>query len=280
MPKFIVITGVTSGLGKELVKLYSQDFSNVIFAGYRDKYKLERQRPKNVIYFEIDMRDRDSIVKAAEFIRSKTSRIDTLINVAGCVTAGPIEKIDTKKLREQFDVNTFSHLEFTQNLLPAMRGSKIINISSMASYGQFPFISPYCASKRSLDIFFNALALENHKNIQVISVKPGVIATPLWKKSVDANQIILQNCSGYDKELKFLKENALKNSHRGLKVETVAKFIRWIDSNKYNLSSYVIGWDALLAAILSILPQDLINLIIRYGMQCKLDLSKSLVKKI
>ena len=280
MSKFIVITGATSGLGKELVKLYSEDLTNIIFAGYRDKYKLDRQRPKNVIYFEIDMSKRESVVKAAEFIRSRTSKIDTLINVAGCVTAGPIEKIDTQRLREQFDVNTFSHIEFTQNLLPVMRDSKIINVSSMASFGQFPFISPYCASKRALDIFFNALAVENHKNIQVISVKPGVIATPLWKKSVDANQIILQSCSDYEPELKFLKDNALKNSKRGLKVETVAKFIRWIDSNKYNLSSYVIGWDALLAAIVSILPQDLVNLIIKYGLQYKLDMGKSVVKKV
>ncbi len=271
MPKFIVITGTTSGLGKELVKLYSQNISNIIFAGYRDKYKLERQRPKNVIYFEIDMQNRESIKKAADFIKSKTRRIDTLINVAGGVTAGPIEKIDTQRLREQFELNTFSHIEFSQNLLALMQNSKIINISSMASYGLFPFISPYCASKRALDIFFNAFALENHKNIQVISIKPGVISTPIWEKSVDANKKYLEGQNEYQEELEFIKENALKNSNRGLKVETVAKFIYWVDSNKYNLSSYVIGWDAVFACILSILPQDLINYIIKFGMKYRLE---------
>ncbi len=270
MAKVYVITGSTSGIGKELVKLFAQDITNIIFAGYRDKVKLERQRPKNVIYFPIDMTDRNSIIKAAEFIKSKTRKINTLINVAGCVTAGPIEQINTDRLRNQFEVNTFSHIEFTQNLVELLNNGKIINISSMASFGQFPFISPYCASKHALDIFFNAFALENHRNIQVISIKPGVIATPLWQKSVDINQEYFEDCSDYDKELNFMKENALKNGSRGLKVETVAKFIHWVDSNKHNLSSYVIGWDALAAQILSVLPQDLINLIIKYGMRCRI----------
>lgn len=213
------------------------------------------------------MADRKSIADASDFIKSKTRKIDTLINVAGCVSAGPIEKIDVDRLRQQFDVNTFSHIEFSQKLVDLMPGGKIINISSMASFGQFPFISPYCASKRALDIFFNAFAIENHKNIKVISIKPGVIATPLWQKSVDANQEYLNQCSDYERELNFIKENAIRNGSRGLKVETVAKFIHWVDSNKFNLSSYVIGWDAFLAQILSIFPQDLVNEIIKFGMR-------------
>ena len=128
------------------------------------------------------MESRNSIAQAAAFIKSKTDKIDTIINVAGCVIAGLIERIDIDDLRKQFEVNTFSHLDLTQRLLPLLKkDGKIINISSMASFGIFPFVAPYCASKRALDILFNSLAVES--NIKVVSVKPGVIATPLWDKS-------------------------------------------------------------------------------------------------
>lgn len=263
MNKTYVITGATSGLGKELVTLLSKD--NNVFAGYRNKNKIEEIQ--NVNYFYIDMADRESIKSAAEYIKSKTNKIDTLINVAGCVVAGPIENIDTNRLRYQFEINTFSHIDFTQNLVDLLIDGKIINISSESSFGNFPFISPYCASKRALDIFFNAFELENHKNIKVISIKPGVISTPIWEKSVQENIDSLQNNSDYEIELNFIKNNALKNTNKGLKVSKVANFVKKIDNLKNPKTSYTIGFDAKLAQLLSILPQDMINNIIKFGIK-------------
>lgn len=265
--KNVVITGSTSGIGKELVKLFSSDGNYRIFAGYRNESLKESM--SNVEYFYIEMSDSHSIIDAGNFIKSKVEKIDILINVAGYVVAGPIEEISVKRLKDQFDVNTFSHIEFTQQLLPILDGGRVINISSMASYGLFPFISPYCASKRALDIFFNALALETQKSIKVVSIKPGVIATPLWQKSVDNNSEVLEKCVDYAKEMNFLKMNALKNSHRGLKVEDVSKFIKKVAEKSNPKSSYTIGYDAKVAEIVSVLPQDLVNLILKAGMKLR-----------
>ncbi len=270
MQKIYVITGSTSGIGKAVTEALLRDKDNIVFAGYRNKNKLEENHNPNLIYFYIDMTDTKSIKDAAVFIKSKVSHVDTLINVAGNVVAGAIEKIDTQRLRYQFDVNTFSHIELMQNLSDIMDNSKIINISSMSSFGNFPFISPYCASKRALDIFFNAFALENHKNIKVISVKPGVIATPIWEKSVNANLEYLENCKDYEKELEFVKNNALKNSTKGLPVSKVADLVLKIDKLKRPKASYTIGKDAKLAQILSLLPQDSINKIVKFGMKCRI----------
>lgn len=261
--KVVVITGATSGIGKELVKLFSKDCK--VFAGYRNKDLVEYF--DSVEYFYIDMKNRQSIVEAAEFIKSKVDKIDILINVAGCVVAGAVEFLDTDRIREQFEVNTFSHIEFTQNLLSKLDNGRIINISSMASFGHFPFISPYCASKRALDIFFNAFALENHRNIKVISVKPGVISTPLWKKSVDLNLKSITNCEGYEKELEFIKSNALANSSRGLNVKTASECIRKIALAKNPKPSYTLGKDAKFAQILSYFPQGMINKLVKFGMK-------------
>lgn len=267
MNRNIVITGSTSGIGKALVDLLSID--NYIFAGYRNSAKVKDI--VNVDYFYIDMTDRKSISDAADYIKSKTDKVDILINVAGCVAAGPVENLDTDRLREQFEVNTFSHIEFTQKLVPVLENGRVINISSMASFGNFPFISPYCASKRALDIFFNAFSIENHKNIKVISIKPGVIATPIWEKSVEANLRDLENCVVYKRELEFLKANALKNTNKGLDVCKTAKIIKDIAFSKNPKISYTIGRDARFAQILSMFPQDVVNRLVKFALEHRIN---------
>ena len=263
MKKTVIITGATSGIGKDLVKIFSKEYR--VFAGYRNKDLIEPF--DNVEYFYIDMLDKNSIFEAAEFIKSKVQRVDLLINVAGCVIAGAFEQLKPDDIRKQFEVNTFSHIEFSQKLLPVMSFGRIINISSMASFGLFPFISPYCASKRALDIFFNAFAIENHHNIDVVSMKLGVVATPLWQKSVELNEKTLSNCEGYETEMNFMKQNALKNSNRGLKSENVAKFIYKVAKMSNPSCTYTLGADARMAEILSHLPQNLLNKIVKFGLK-------------
>lgn len=267
--KSIVITGSTSGLGKELVKLFAQNEDYIVFASYRNKDKIE-QIARNIEYFYMDLCNDNSIIEAANFIKSKTDKIDILINAAGAVVAGPVECLDIDKLRKQFQVNTFAHIKFTQELLPILDNTRIINISSMSSFGHFPFISPYCASKRSLDIFFNALSLETHKKLEIVSIKPGVISTPIWEKSVKSNTETLENNKEYEKELEFLKNNALKNTNKGLNVTVAAQKIKEIALKKKVKPSYLIGKDSVIAGILSHLPQEILNKLVKKAMTIKI----------
>ena len=268
--KTYVITGSTSGIGRALLERIAAD--NIVFAGYRDKTKLEQlQALSNNIYpFYIDYARPETIKYAAEYLLSKCTKIDTLVNVAGCVVAGPIEKIDISEIRRQFDVNVFGHLEFTQYLLDIMADGKIINVSSMASYGSFPFISPYCASKRCLDMFFNALLVENKKNIQVVSVKPGVIATTLWGKSIKENSKYIEKCSGYEKEMEFLISNAQKNEVKGISPEKVVEVILKADNAKRPKLTYTVGKDAKAARLIAKLPQSTINRLVKIGLKLRI----------
>ncbi len=272
--KNIVITGATSGIGRALCVEFSKE--HTVYAGYRNEKLVEdlKSISHNVIPFYIDLKLPDSIAFAANFIKVKAGHVDTLINVAGCVVAGAIENIDIKRIREQFEVNTFGHLDFTQRLLPLLDDSKIINISSKASYGIFPFVSPYCASKRALDIMFNSMLLETHKNISISSVKPGVIATPLWGKSIDENEESIKNTHGFDKEIDYILESARKNETYGLDTMEVVKLILAIDKDPHPKSSYTVGKDAKLAQWISKLPQEWLNKLIKYGMRARLKYSK------
>jgi short-subunit dehydrogenase len=265
--KVVVITGATSGIGNLLVKEFVKQ-GCLIFAGYRNvAFKKDLQAiSENVIPFRIDLAKKWTITEAVKFINEKTDKIDTLINAAGYVVAGAMECLSVDKIREQFEVNTFSHLQFTQGLfekLEADGGGRIINISSEASFGVFPFVAPYCASKRALDILFNSMQVECGENIKVISIKPGVVKTPLWEKSIAGNLDSLDGNEKYQKEAEMLKKNAKKNMNKGLTAQEVADFIVKIESLEKPKPSYTIGKDAKGAEILSHLPQGWINWIIK-----------------
>ena len=271
MQKTYVITGATSGIGLELVKALSKE--NLIYAGYRNEEKLkvfDYIENQNIRPFYIDMNDSNSIKSAAEYVSSQVKKVDTLINAAGCVVAGAVEELDINNIKYQFQINTFSHLEFTKYLLNNVCIEKIINISSMASFGVFPFVAPYCASKRALDILFNSLQIEYGSKIKIISIKPGVIATPLWDKSIQNNKELLSHTEKYKKQYEYLMKNAEKNGKNGINVKEVVKTVLQADKSKHPKASYKIGNDAFLASFLSIMPQGIINKILEIGLRIKI----------
>ena len=250
--KTYVITGSTSGIGKSLANDYSKE--NLVFAGYRnEKLKLEGE---NIMPFYVDYSKPETIQQAIEFINSQTEKIDTIFNVAGCVVAGALEFIDMNELRRQFDVNAFGALELTRGLSV----NKVINISSMSSFGIYPFIAPYCASKRALDILFNLYGLET--GTKVISLKLGSIATPIWSKSIEENNEVLKKSAGYELECKYLVKNALKNEIKGMPIPKVIEKIQKIEQLSNPKPSYTIGLDAKITEIFSHLPQGFINFVI------------------
>lgn len=275
MTKVVVITGATSGLGKLLAVYYANQNCQV-FAGYRN-VTLKKDLAaisENIIPFRIDMSKKWTVQEAIKFINTNTDHVDTLINAAGCVVAGPMECINVDKIREQFEVNTFSHVEFTQGLLDLLDGGKVINISSMASFGIFPFVAPYCASKRALDILFNSMLIECGLNIKFVSIKPGVIKTPLWEKSIENNKENLGKNEKYAEEQSFLIKNAQKNAEKGLDpVKVIAKILK-VEQMENPKPTYVIGKDAKFAQMMSYLPLSWQNSLIKTALDVKMKLSK------
>ena len=146
----------------------------------------------------------------------------------------------------------------------------------MASYGIFPFVSPYCASKRALDMFFNSLLLETkNKNLKIVSIKPGVVSTPIWNKSVDTAEKIFENVTQdckdkYEKELLFLADNARKNTNRGLQPEKIANLIAKILDAKNPKLSYNIGKDSFFAKYMSMLPLNVSNFLVKTGIKLRI----------
>ncbi|MCI5824870.1 MAG: SDR family NAD(P)-dependent oxidoreductase [Candidatus Gastranaerophilales bacterium] len=280
MKKYILVTGASSGIGKQtVVELAKKSTDYVIFAAIRkreDKALIEHVS-KNIIGVYLDITNKASILKALKFITSKTKVLDVIVNSAGSATAGPIELLNINDIKNQFEVNTFGPLFLFQTFLPILnKNGKIININSMAQTGIFPFIAPYCASKRALSIFLNALNIElkNDKNIKIIEINPGVVQTPIWQKSVKAcfenlrktnNKTLLNS---YHNELNVLKNNAQKNETKGLFAIDIANLIIKIIKNKNPKSRYNIGLDSHFAFLISkILPYEFLNRLIKFKLK-------------
>ena len=119
-------------------------------------------------------------------------------------------------------------------------------------------------------MFFNSLLIENKKNVQVISIKPGVIATPLWGKSIDENSKYFDNYGDYSKEMKYVIANAQKNKTRGLSAKKVVDVILKADKAKRPKLSYLVGKDAVSAHLFSLLPQQIQNAVIKIGIKVKI----------
>ncbi len=267
--KTILITGASTGIGRAIaIRLAKEGYR--VFAGIRKKVDKEEieSLDKNIKGVYLDVTNQGSIEKAFWYVIKNTDKIDVLINNAGIVEASPVECLNIKRLREQFEVNTFGALAVTQKFLPLLSGSRIINMSSDASTGLFPYISAYCASKRALDILFNSFFIENKDNIKVISIKPASIKTPIWNKSAKRardyfdgiNEAVRQK---YEKDLLILEKNALENNTKGLEVYTVVDTVVKAINAKNPKASYNVGFDATLAQWVSKFPIELSNRLIK-----------------
>lgn len=272
MEKTVLITGSSSGIGKETAVLFAEKGYKV-FACVRkksDKFKLENLH-KNISGVYLDVTNNSGIDKAFWYVMKYTAQLDAIINCAGIAVAGPMEALPVKRIKEQFEVNTFGTIAVVQKFLPILSQGKIVYVSSMAASGIFPFLSPYCASKKATDIMLNSLMNEfKNKDVKVVSIKPGCIITPFWDKSVDNNIPQFEAASDsmkkkYEKEMKFLAENARKNNYRGTLPKRVAEKILFAVETPKPKLSYTVGADAFFTMIFAkICPQSFINKCVRF----------------
>lgn len=161
--KTVLITGTSSGIGREAVKYFQARGWNVAATMRKPENEKEFVKLKNVHCLRLDVEDEKSISRAIKETVKKFGAIDVLVNNAGYSVWGPFEAVSTEKIQHQFDVNVFGVMNVTRGILPYFREQKkgtIINVASMAGHASFPFYSLYHATKWAIEGFSESLAFE------------------------------------------------------------------------------------------------------------------------
>lgn len=169
-PRVVVISGSTSGIGKELCRLYRAAGDTVI------GFSRGESEPTGIA---VDVTDTQAVRAAVDAVARKYGRIDTVIANAGGGLSGATELIPSEHIRNQFDLNCFGAAELIRAALKHMRaGGNAVLISSACALFALPYRAYYCASKSAATAIAFGLYMElKDKGIRVCSVCPGDIKT-------------------------------------------------------------------------------------------------------
>lgn len=189
MNKTILITGASSGIGKETAKFFHSKGWNVIATMRAPENDKELYMLKNVWVTRLDVLNVDSIHKAVIKGIEKFGQIDVLLNNAGYGAYGPLESFPKEKIIQQFNTNVIGLLDVTKAILPHFRMNKggiIINISSIGGKMTFPLGSLYHGTKFAVEGISESLSYEVAQfGGKVKIVEPGLIATDFAGRSFD-----------------------------------------------------------------------------------------------
>jgi len=172
MKKVILITGISSGFGKQTARLLAKR-GHSVYGTVRNN--IDTDAGINVLI--MDLTDQESIRQTVSTVVKKEGRIDVLINNAGMHTGGPIETLPAEFLRLQMETSFMGMVHITREVLPVMRsngGGRIINISSIGGLMGLPFQGFYSAAKFAVEGFSESLRMETAQfNIKVVVINPG-----------------------------------------------------------------------------------------------------------
>ncbi len=198
--KTAVITGCNKGIGKEILRLFSENGAN-IFACSRnltDEFnnlikQTEKDFNNKIIPVKIDLADENSVKEASKRILSEGKDIDILINNAGSIQTSLFQMTSIKKMKELFEINFFSQTVFTQFMIKSMIKNKcgsIVNISSNSAIDGNEGRSSYVSTKAALISQGRVLSRElGPSNIRVNTIAPGLTNTDMMTQNT-TKQII------------------------------------------------------------------------------------------
>lgn len=185
MSKIVLITGATSGFGKETAKMFAKDGYKVIATGRREE-KLQELKSElhgsDVYTIALDVMDKDAVFTAIENLPSEYKNIDILVNNAGLALG--LEKspdADINDWEVMIDTNIKGLLYVTKAVLPIMKERKkgyIFNISSIAANWPYEGANVYGSTKAFVKQFSMNLRTDlKGTNIRVSSIEPGFAKT-------------------------------------------------------------------------------------------------------
>lgn len=191
----ILITGASSGLGRELAISLSKSY-NLILNG-RNIERLESTKEKCLnesFIWQYDLTKVETIEKdLTEWLKKNDITVKSFVHCAGLMKMVPIRSVDAKMLYDSFSTNVFSAQMIIKVLVSRKVNAKnlksVVFISSNISNRGASAFSVYGSSKAGLDGLMRNLSVELAPNVRVNSILPGGMVTEMTKEIFDDEKI-------------------------------------------------------------------------------------------
>ncbi|WP_028888099.1 SDR family NAD(P)-dependent oxidoreductase [Tenacibaculum ovolyticum] len=230
MQQTALITGATSGIGKETARIFAKNNINLIICGRRteklQELKQELSALTKVHTLQFDVRYKEQVQEAIGNLPDAFKHIDILINNAGnahglsSIQEGSIDDWDA-----MIDGNVKGLLYVSKAIIPQMvdrNNGFILNIGSIAGKDVYPNGNVYCASKFAVNALNKGMRIDlNKHNIRVSAIHPGLVETEFsdvrFKGDTDKAKTVYQ---GY----------------KALQPEDIADIIYFVISRPYHVN--------------------------------------------
>ena len=207
MKKIIVVTGASSGMGKEfLIQILEKekDVDEIWAIARREErlIKLKTEVSEKIVPIKLDLSEESELLKYKERVEEEKPNIIVLANCAGFGIFEHSENIKTEIKLNMIDLNVKAPVAMIDYSLPYMKkGAKIMNIASCASFQPIPYINDYAATKSFLLSYSRALNRElKYKGIHVLAVTPYWTKTEFFDRAIDEKKkkVVINYNAMYD----------------------------------------------------------------------------------
>jgi len=227
-----VITGASSGLGKEFVRLLVRDHSiDSIYVLARNEEKLhdlQKEFGEKIKPYAIDLSNLERIKEFGRYIANENVNIKILVNSAGFAKFCSYDDISLEESINMIDLNVNGVVAMGLVCIPFMeKGAHIINIASQASFQPVPYMNIYSATKSFVKNYSQALNVElREKGITVTAVCPGWIRTNFYNRAeINAKKAAKYFINMVTPEV--VAKKALKDAYAGKDVSIYGCFVNF-----------------------------------------------------
>ena len=187
--KTVLITGASSGIGKQTAIEFAKLGANIILVARR-KEKLDELANEldkfnvTILVCQCDVSDKAQVKEMSKTVLEKFDSIDVLVNNAGFAIYGSVKDLSIDEIESQMETNYFGMMYCIKNFLPSMLDKKsghIVNAASVAASFGLPGIASYCASKFAMLGFSEGLKHELHgTGVGITVVSPIMVRTDFF----------------------------------------------------------------------------------------------------